>query len=297
MEIIKPLEAYFKDFIQLIKEPLFSLGSTQITLLSILSILVSIALLIFLASRITKLLERKILPKYISNTALTSTISTLFKYTVLIIGLMIIFQSAGLNLSALSVLAGAIGVGIGFGLQNIANNFISGLIILFERPIKVGDRVEVGNIVGNVTTISARSTTVITNDNISVIVPNSQFIDNTVINWSHNDDKTRFRFPVGVSYNEDPGRIRTLLMEVARENKGVLSDPPPVVLFEGFGDSSLNFELMVWTSEYTNMPMILKSQLYFAIFEKFKQHQIEIPFPQRDLHLRSGFEQLGDQAK
>lgn len=297
MELIKPLQEYFTDFLNLIKKPLFSLGATQITLLGILSILASIALLIFLAAKITRILERKILPKYISNTALISTIATLFKYTVLVIGLMIIFQSAGLNLSALSVLAGAIGVGIGFGLQNIANNFISGLIILFERPIKVGDRVEVGNIVGNVTEISARSTTVITNDNISVIVPNSQFIDNTVINWSHNDDKTRFRFPVGVSYKEDPGKIRALLMEVARENNGVLNNPEPMVLFDEFGDSSLNFELMVWTSEYTNMPMILKSQLYYSIFEKFKQHQIEIPFPQRDLHLRSGFEQLGGQAK
>jgi small-conductance mechanosensitive channel len=297
MELIKPLQAYFKDFMSLIKEPLFSLGATEITLLSIFSIFISMALLILIVSRVTKLLEKKILPKYIHNPALVSTITTLFKYTILVIGLMIIFQSAGLNLSALSVLAGAIGVGIGFGLQNIANNFISGLIILFERPIKVGDRVEVGNIVGNVNNISARSTTVITNDNISVIVPNSQFIDNTVINWSHNDDKTRFRFPVGVAYKEDPNKIRTILLEVARENTGVLQDPPPDVLFEAFGDSSLNFELMVWTSEYTNMPMLLRSQLYFTIFEKFRQHQIEIPFPQRDLHLRSGFEHLGNSAK
>jgi small-conductance mechanosensitive channel len=130
-----------------------------------------------------------------------------------------------------------------------------------------------------------------------VIVPNSQFIDNTVINWSHNDDKTRFRFSVGVSYKEDPDRIRRLLLEVAKENTGVLSKPPPDVLFESFGDSSLNFELMVWTSEYTNMPMILKSQLFYAIFEKFKQHQVEIPFPQRDLHLRSGFDQIAGPGK
>jgi len=207
---------------------------------------------------------------------------------VVIIGAFVIIQSVGINLGSLNVLAGALGVGIGFGLQNVANNFISGLIILFERPIKVGDRIDVGNIAGDVVKISARSTMVNTNDNISVIVPNSEFINQRVINWSHNDRNIRFHVPVGVSYNEDPAQIKKILLDVAENNMNVLKRPAPDVLFTEYGDSSLNFDLMVWTSTYINKPIILKSQLYYEIFEKFKEYNIEIPFPQRDLHIRSG---------
>jgi len=189
-------------------------------------------------------------------------------------------------------LAGAIGVGIGFGLQNITNNFISGLIILFEQPIKVGDRIEVGDVNGDVIKISARSTMVVTNDNITIVVPNSQFIDNQVINWSHSDRMVRFNFPVGVAYREDPEKIRRILLEVAKDNKGVLESPESDVLFEEYGDNSINFNLRVWTSEYVNRPKVLKSQLYYEIFRRFKEQGVEIPFPQRDLHLRSGFENL-----
>ena len=150
---------------------------------------------------------------------------------------------------------------------------------------------EVDDIVGTVESISARSTTIITNDNIGVIVPNSAFINERVINWSLNDRNVRFNFPVGVAYKEDPAIIRKLLIEVADENSGVLKEPKADVLFEEFGDSSLNFNLLVWSHEYSDRPKVLKSQMYYAIFEKFKQHNIEIPFLQRDLHLKSGFEQ------
>ncbi|MBN2805052.1 MAG: mechanosensitive ion channel, partial [Prolixibacteraceae bacterium] len=195
-----------------------------------------------------------------------------------------------IDLSAIGILIGALGIGIGFGLQNITNNFISGIIILFERPVKVGDRVEVDDLAGNIVKISARATTIITNDNIAVIVPNSDLTSKRVINWSHNNRNVRLQFPVGVSYKEDPEKIKMLLTEVALENQGVLTDPPPSVLFDSFGESSLDFVLMVWTAEFSDIPMVLKSQLYYAIFKKFKEHQIEIPYPQHDLHLKSGFE-------
>ncbi|MEO0333707.1 MAG: mechanosensitive ion channel domain-containing protein, partial [Bacteroidota bacterium] len=155
-------------------------------------------------------------------------------------------------------------------------------------PIKVGDRIEVGDINGDVVNISARATTVITNDNISVIVPNSEFISSQVINWSHNDRRVRFRFPVGVSYSENPEQVKDLLMEVMREHSGVLKNPPPDVWFTEFGDSSLNFNMMIWTSMYVQRPEALRSQLYYLVFKKFKEHGVEIPFPQRDLHIRSG---------
>ena len=193
-------------------------------------------------------------------------------------------------MSTLNVLFGALGVGIGFGLQNIANNFISGLIILFERPIKIGDRIEVGDINGDVMEISSRATTVLTNDNITVIVPNSEFISSQVINWSHSDRNVRFKIPVGVSYKEDPEKIRSILLGVASDHPGILRKPDTLVLFDEYGENSLNFNLVVWTTDYINRPNVLKSEMYYEIFKRFKKEGIEIPFPQRDIHLKSGFE-------
>jgi small-conductance mechanosensitive channel len=272
---------------------LFSIGNSTITVSTILYLIFSIFLLVYFSSKLSKFIGKQIAQRYATTEATTHSVATIIRYVILVIGLMIVIQTAGIDLSTLSILAGALGVGIGFGLQNITNNFISGLIILFEQPIKVGDRIEVGNIVGDVTRISARATMVLTNDNITVIVPNSEFISSTVINWSHNDRNVSFRFQVGVAYKEDPGFIKKLLLEVAQENDGVLNHPPTEVLFDEFGDSSLNFILRVWTHDYTNRPNNLKSQLYYSIFEKFKQHGVEIPFPQQDLHLKSGFEKIG----
>jgi len=170
-------------------------------------------------------------------------------------------------------------------LQNITNNFVSGIIILFERPIKVGDRIELEDIEGDVIKISLRSTTIVTNDNISVIVPNSKFISSTIINWSHNDRNVRFNVPIGVSYGSDPEKVKSLLLEVAEGEKTVLKNPIPDVIFNEFGDSSLNFSLRVWTQKHITTPQVLKSKLYFQIFKVFKENGIEIPFPQRDVHL------------
>jgi small-conductance mechanosensitive channel len=270
--------------------PLFTFSGKEFNLTSILIIILSIWALSFVSGKIKNILAQKVLPKYSEDTGFNNALATIIRYVLVIIGLMVIIQSTGLDLSSINILAGAIGVGIGFGLQNVANNFISGLIILFERPIKVGDRIQVGEIIGNVVQISGRSTTINTNDNISVIVPNSQFINEPVINWSYHDRMISFRFPVGVSYKEDPKRVKELILEVARLNPGVLDEPKPDVLFDGYGDSSLNFLLRVWTNDFIDRPTILKSQLYYAIFEKFKENGIEIPFPQRDLHLKSGFE-------
>ncbi len=285
----------FESILQWLKSfwnaELLKLGETSLTLKSLFIVIFSLFLLIYLSAKLKKLLVNRIFPRYHLDIGISQSIATIIRYTLVTLGIYIIFQTSGIDLSALGLLIGALGIGIGFGLQNVTNNFISGIIILFERPIKVGDRVEVDDIVGTVESISARSTTIITNDNIGVIVPNSDFINERVINWSLNDRNVRFNFPVGVSYKEDPSIIRKLLIEVADENPGVLQNPKPDVLFEEFGDSSLNFNLRVWSQEYSSKPQVLKSQLYYAIFEKFKQNNIEIPFPQRDLHLKSGFEQ------
>jgi len=208
-------------------------------------------------------------------------------YIVLVLGLLIGVETVGIKLSSLAVIAGALGVGIGFGLQNIVSNFVSGLIILAERPIQIGDRIDLGNnTVGKVVRIGARATHVLTNDNIMVIVPNSDFINNRVVNWTHIDPRVRLRLIIGVGYASDPHTVEKLLLEVANENPNVLKDPTPTVAFKEFGESSLNFELRVWAGDMAHRPGNLESQLNFAIWDKFKQHGIEIPFPQRDLHIK-----------
>lgn len=276
---------------------LLKLGSSSLTIKSILIVIFSLFILIYLTSKLKKLLVNKVFPRYHLDSGVSQSIATIIRYTLVTLGIYIIFQTSGIDLSALGLLVGALGIGIGFGLQNVTNNFISGIIILFERPIKVGDRVEIDDILGSVVDISARSTTIVTNDNISVIVPNSDFINQRVINWSLNDRSVRLNFPVGVAYKEDPMKIRKLLLEVTDENPGVLQDPKPDVLFEEFGESSLNFNLRVWSKEYSDRPKVLKSQLYYAIFEKFKEHDIEIPFPQHDLHLKSGFQDVSKETR
>jgi small-conductance mechanosensitive channel len=202
----------------------------------------------------------------------------------------------GVDLSALTVVVGALGLGVSFGLQTITTNFVSGIIVLLERPIKVGDRIDVGSINGDVIKIALRATTVRTNDNIEIIIPNSEFINNKVINWSYSNKTIRFAVPIGTAYDSDPKQVRALLLEAARAHQGVLETPPPEVIFIGFGDSSLNFELRVWTEIYCTTPLTLKSDLYFEIFDKFKEANIEVPFPQRDIHIRSAVDFVARQA-
>jgi len=189
-------------------------------------------------------------------------------------------------MTTLAALGAVLMVGIGFGMQNITSNFISGFIILFERPIQAGDFVEVTGVLGRVTAIKARSTTINTIDNISIIVPNSQFISESLTNWSYKDPRTRLHVHVGVSYGSDVELVRETLLEVGSTQPDVLKDPEPRVLFREFGESSLNFDLLVWTDKPLNQ-FIIRSDLNFAIVEAFRRKGVEIPFPQRDLHVRS----------
>lgn len=267
--------------------PIFRLGEFTVSLWTVVYLSVSIALLIYASGKMKGWLANTALRKSTLDVSARQSVGTIVRYVVVVLGLLVIVQTAGIDLTTLNVLAGAIGIGIGFGLQNIASNFISGLIILFERPIKIGDRIEVGNVEGDVVAINARSTTVVTNDNIAIIVPNSKFVSEDVINWAYTDRIVRFRVPVGVSYGSDPRAVEQLLLEVANSNTDVLPDPPPVVRFMKFGDSSLEFELRVWSTTLLHKKGKLISDLNFAIFETFRNAGIEIPFPQRDLHLRS----------
>jgi len=240
-------------------------GNIHITLWSIIYLTVLMIILFYATTKIKKWIVYQLLAKSKIDIGVRIAFGTIFRYAILIIGFIIILQTVGIDLSALTILAGALGIGIGFGLQNITNNFVSGIIILFERPIKVGDRIQVDEVYGDVVNISMRSTTIVTNDNIAIIVPNSEFISSKVINWSYTDRNVRFTIPVGVSYNNDPQIVKKLLLTVADNNPGVLKNPKSEVLFDAFADSSLNFNLRVWTREFINRPLVLKSRLYFEI--------------------------------
>ncbi len=266
--------------------PLFTMGDSSFTLWILIYLILATLLLAFAASALNKIISHRLLARSRIELGVRIAVGTIVKYLTLVVGFVIILQTAGINLSSITILLGALGVGIGFGLQNVTNNFVSGIIILFERPIKVGDRIEVADVSGDVVDISMRATTIVTNDNISIIVPNSQFISETVINCSHTDRNVRFNFPVGVSYREDPETVRQILLEIALDNPGILKNPKPDVLFSDYADSAMLFNLRVWTREYINRPGVLKSQLYYEIAKRFREKGIEIPFPQRDVHIK-----------
>ncbi|XOV94413.1 MAG: mechanosensitive ion channel family protein [Bacteroidota bacterium] len=279
----------FDSFIHIFTTPLFEMGDSKISIGTIFYFVFAFIILGYISKKIRRFLLHTILPKTHLDKGVSASVASIVRIIIIIIGSIIIVDTAGIDLSALTLLAGALGVGIGFGLQNITDNFISGIIILFEKPIKVGDRIEVGDVQGDVISISFRATTIQTNDNISIIVPNSEFISSRVINWSHNDRNIRFRIPVGVSYKENPEKITKILLEVANKNPHVNKTPEPSVLFDEFGDSSINFILAVWTTSHTDRPRVLRSELYFEIFKRFGEEGVEIPFPQRDLHLKTPF--------
>ncbi|MFH1195382.1 MAG: mechanosensitive ion channel domain-containing protein [bacterium] len=286
-DFFNQVQKYFNEVKDFLNVHIIDIGDTPITLWTLLYFIFLAWVLFYTTAKLRKWMIYKVLSKSKVELGVRLAVGTIIRYAFLILGLVIVIQTVGVDLSAITILAGALGVGIGFGLQNVTNNLVSGIIILFERPIKVGDRIQVGEVFGDVVSISMRSTMIVTNDNISIIVPNSEFISSTVINWSHNDRNVRFNIPLGVAYKEDPEKVKQILMEVAENEDGVLKDPKPDVLFKEFGDSSLNFSLLIWTSSYITTPGILKSKLYFEIFKRFKENNIEIPFPQRDLHIKN----------
>jgi small-conductance mechanosensitive channel len=213
-------------------------------------------------------------------------IAFLLQYGLLFIGTLVLLQLWGLDLTSLALFASVLGVGVGLGLQGIAKNLISGLIIMFERPIKVNDFVEVGDLQGTVTRINLRSTEVVTLDRISIIVPNADFLESRVVNWSHGSPVARLRIPVGVAYGSDCQLVREALLEACQGFPDILAEPPPRVFFTGFAESSLDFQLLVWINQPRRQYEI-RSELNFRIEALLRRHDLTIPLPQRDLHLRN----------
>lgn len=265
----------------------FSIGSMRISPSNLIYGLIVVIVILVITRLMQRVLENRILPMTRLNPGIRHSLKTLVGYVGLLIAFFTGVSVLGFNLSNLAIIAGALSVGIGFGLQSIVNNFVSGLILLFERPIKIDDWVITASGEGRVKKINVRSTEIETFDRCSIIVPNSELISSSVQNWTYKDDTARVIVPVGVSYDSDPEQVRDVLLACAENHPQVLSYPEPFVYFADFADSSLNLELRVFIRDANNS-LLVRNDMRFKIFSALKKAGIEIPFPQRDIHIRSG---------
>ena len=264
-----------------------SLGAQPVSALVFIEAAVIVAGFFFVARLLRDYLDFRVYPSLKIDEGVAHAINTFLVYALTIVGGVAALEAVGLGLGTLTLFAGAFGIGAGFGLQSMANNLASGLTLIFSRALRRGDWVTVGDTVGLVQEIGVRATRMRTRDDIEYLVPNSEFVNGKIVNWTRTSPQTRLHVPIGVSYGADPGRVREILERVAGETEKVLQYPEPEVWFAGFGDSSLNFELLVWINVKADPPRRVSSDLYFAIFRAFKDAAIEIPFPQRDIHIRS----------
>jgi potassium efflux system protein len=272
-----------------------AVGSWTFSPRDVLVFVASLAVALMVARALRALLREDILAAKGLPRGIPATASSLVFYALVAIGVVFAVGAAGIELNRLALVAGALGVGIGFGLQNVVGNFISGLILLFERPIQEGDTVELENLLGVVQSIGIRASRVRTFQGADVIVPNSDLIADRVVNWTLHDQIRRIDIPVGVAYGSDPTAVVALLSGVARDHAKVLGDPEPVTLFMAFGESSLDFEMRLWTR--FDVWLKVRSDILVAVYAALQEAGIEIPFPQRDLHLRSVAPEVRDLAR
>ena len=257
-----------------------------VTLADLLLAVVIAALTMFASRNLPGLMEIAVLQRLPMDAGARYAASTVSRYLIVVTGIILGFRAIGIGWSSVQWLVAAMTVGLGFGLQEIFANFVSGIILLFERPIRVGDTVTIGDITGTVTRIQIRATTIVDWDNKELIVPNREFVTGNLVNWTLTNPTLRLILHVGIAYGSDTRLATRLLYEVAKTNSHVLEDPEPVVVFSEFGDSSLNFELRLYVNGLMNYRR-LKHDLNMAIDDLFREHKIEIAFPQRDLHVRS----------
>jgi len=262
-----------------------SRGLVSISLGDVVGLIVTVWVAFLLSRFIRFALEEDVYPRLPMGRGMPYAISNLLHYVILLLGFLVAVGAMGVNLDRLTILTGAFGVGVGFGLQTIVNNFVSGIILLLERPIQVGDAIQMGDLDGEVRRIGIRSTTVHTWRGAEVLVPNATLISGNLTNWTLSDRTRRIELPIGVAYGTDPERVLGLLTETAASVSGVLASPAPVALFLGFGDSALNFELRAWTDHFEEWGSI-RSKMAVAVNNRLKAEGIEVPFPQRDVNLR-----------
>ncbi len=266
----------------------YHIGSVDVSITRLIEGILIFALAILASRTLSALLQRRIAKRAYLDPGLRYTMGRLTQYLIVTIGLLLSLKAAfSLDLTSIAVLFTALSVGIGFGLQYIAADIASGFILLFERPVRVGDRITIGEDEGDVQSINLRTTVVATNDRISIIVPNSKLVSQRLINWSYGDPRARISIPVSVAYGSDIELVTKTLLAAAEEVDNVLRDPAPKVQFLKFGDWSLDFRLLVWTNR-PRLHMQIRSDINYRIEKLFRHAGIEIPFPQTELRLRGG---------
>jgi len=265
----------FKHAIDASNFPLFTLGKTEITVFTLLKLALSALVLWFVAGRFSRWTLDRLLGRTHMQEGQRLAIAGLVHYAVLIFGAVVILQNAGIELTAFAIVGSALGVGVGFGLQNIISNFISGLIVLLERPIEIGDRIEVSGVEGVVREVGARRTTVVTPDQIAILVPNQSFITSNVTNYSYLKQTVRLRVPVPVAPGQDVRRIETLMLDAARQ-AGLLADPAPQVAVTSVAASAVTLELWAWYDSRKSPRSEVLSKAYFAIFDALASNEVKL---------------------
>ncbi len=230
--------------------------------------------------------DREFLPRLSLRPGTGYAIVTFTRWSIVVIGTVLTFAALGIDMAKVTLLASAVGIGLGFGLQNVVNNFVSGMILIVERPVGVGDLIEIGPLFGEVKRIGIRSSVIRTSQGAEVILPNGELVSKEVVNWTRSDRQRRYDIDVGVAYGTDPELVMRLLAEAAREVPEVMSDPAPRAMFRGFGDSSLDFRLLAWVHSI-DVGLQAQSALRVAILRRLESAGIVIPFPQRDVHIHS----------
>ena len=279
-------QAVIMKILQALAHP-FDIGSMKLSVLGLIYAVLTLLATHALTRMWRYVFHRKFLAPSGMEIGLQDSITTLTVYIIWVLGILFALHAFGLNVATLAIAFGALGIGLGFGLQNIFNNFLSGIILLIERPIQVGDDIEINGKWAVVKKINVRATIVQTYDNASLIIPNSEFISQQLTNWSFKDKSLRRNIMVGVAYGSDTGLVRRTLLEIAEQNPKVRRHPKPDVLFTDFGDSSLNFNLRIWT--HVDYMLAVETEIRFEIDRLFRERNIEISFPQRDIHIRSDF--------
>ena len=277
----------FMEKIEVISKFTLAIGNLSITIGGILLFCLSVLLSFWIAKTIRVVLSDDVLPNMKLPRGVANSVSTMSYYFLLILGLLVALTAAGFELSQLAIIVGALSVGIGFGLNTMIHNFVSGLILMVERPIQPGDVIELSGTTGKVRNIGIRATTLSTFEGADVLVPNGMLLAEKLTNWTLMNERRRIDIPVGVSYGCDPRTVQSLLFEVAKNTEGVSHEPlPPTILFIGFGESTLDFSVRAWTDDFNQSP-IIRSEMAIAIHAALKEAGIEIPFPQRDIHVHS----------
>jgi potassium-dependent mechanosensitive channel len=276
---------WLERFNQLVSAPLFRAGEDSISLVWLVKLILSLLLVLVLTNLLKQLLRNYILRWLRFSQGSREAISTLISYSIGVLSFLVVLSINGLNLASLAVVLGGLGVGVGFGLQDLTKNLVSGLTLLLEGKLQVGDYIEFQNLSGYIKEIAMRSTIVRTFDGGDVVIPNSNLVGNQVLNWSYKSFTGKLHLPVGVAYDSDPVLVTETLLSCAYMEPSVLYDPPPKVIFKGFGENTLNFELWVWIGQI-DTGITIRSALNYIIEYNFRQAGIKIPVPQRELWLQ-----------